>query len=105
MIYRFIVISDEVDDFMREIQIDSDATFFELHKAILDSCEYEDKELTSFTICENGWEKVKAHTEKLDEQAAKERAEHDKQHKIREKELEKNWHKRLKRNLAYHGIV
>lgn len=57
MIYRFIVISDEVDDFMREIQIDSDATFFELHKAILDSCEYEDKELTSFTICENGWEK------------------------------------------------
>ena len=57
MIYRFILISDEVDGFMREIQIDADAKFLELHRLILESCGYEDNQLTSFTICENGWEK------------------------------------------------
>ena len=35
MVYRFTIISDEVDNFRREIQIDSDATFLELHSAIL----------------------------------------------------------------------
>ena len=57
MVYRFTIISDEVDGFMREIQIDADATFLDLHKAILSACGYEDNQLTSFTICENGWEK------------------------------------------------
>lgn len=57
MIYRFTIISDEVDNFVREIKIDSDATFLDLHKLIIDSCGYSDDQLTSFTICENGWEK------------------------------------------------
>ncbi len=57
MVYRFTIISDEVDDFMREIKIDSDAKFLELHKLILESCGYADDQLTSFTLCENGWEK------------------------------------------------
>lgn len=58
MVYRFTIISDEVEDFMREIKIDSDATFLELHKLILESCGYKDDQMTSFTICENGWEKM-----------------------------------------------
>ena len=37
MIFRFTIISDEVDDFVREIQVDPDATFFDLHEAILKS--------------------------------------------------------------------
>ena len=57
MLYRFIIISNEVDDFMREIKIDASATFLQLHKAIQESCGYDDEEMTSFTICENGWEK------------------------------------------------
>lgn len=57
MIYRFTIISDEVDDFMREIKIDADATFYDLHKLILEACGYKDDQLTSFTICEDGWEK------------------------------------------------
>ncbi len=57
MIFRFLLISDEVEDFMREIQLDSDATFLDFHKAILATCGYKDDQLTSFTICENGWEK------------------------------------------------
>lgn len=43
---------------MREIKIDSDATFLDFHRAILSACGYNDDQLTSFTICENGWEKV-----------------------------------------------
>ena len=57
MIYRLTMISDEVEDFMREIQISSDATFYDLHKTILATCGYKDDQLTSFTMCENGWEK------------------------------------------------
>mgnify|MGYP002626062730 CR=1 FL=1 len=57
MIYKFTIISDEVENFMREIKISADAKFLELHKLILESCGYKDDQLTSFTICENGWEK------------------------------------------------
>lgn len=57
MIYRFIIISNEVEDFMREIKIDANATFLQLHKAILDSCGFDEGEFTSFTICGEGWEK------------------------------------------------
>ena len=57
MIFRFTLISDEAEDFMREIQINADATFLDFHKTILEACKYADDQMTSFTICENGWEK------------------------------------------------
>lgn len=57
MIYRFTIISDEVDDFIREIQIDPEATFFDFHKAILKSADYTDDQMTSFFICDDDWEK------------------------------------------------
>jgi hypothetical protein len=59
MIYRFTIISDEVDDFVREIQIDPDATFFDFHKAILGAVNYSDDQMTSFFICDDDWEKEK----------------------------------------------
>lgn len=52
---------------MREIQLDADATFLELHKLIIEACGYEDNQLTSFFICEDGWEKGQEITlEKMD---------------------------------------
>lgn len=57
MIYRFVFVSDEVDDFFREIQIDSEASFLDLHHAILDAVGYPDDQMTSFFICEDNWEK------------------------------------------------
>ncbi|MCQ2194664.1 MAG: hypothetical protein MJZ28_06890 [Paludibacteraceae bacterium] len=57
MIYKFILLSDEVDNFMREIQIDSEATFMELHDAILDSVKYGKDQITSFFVCDDSWEK------------------------------------------------
>lgn len=57
MVYRFTIISNEVDDFVREIQIDSEATFYDFHKAILSSVKFKDDQMTSFFICDDGWEK------------------------------------------------
>ncbi|MDH6355286.1 hypothetical protein M2132_001625 [Dysgonomonas sp. PH5-45] len=59
MIFRFLILSDEVDDFRREIQIDSDASFLDLHKAITKSVGYNDGEMCSFFICSDDWEKEK----------------------------------------------
>lgn len=59
MVYRFIILSDEVDDFRRDITIDSEATFFELHDAILDSVEFAKDQITSFFICGDDWSKEK----------------------------------------------
>ena len=57
MVFRFLLLSDEVDDFKREIQIDSEATFLDLHNAILDSVGYTKDQMASFFICEDDWSK------------------------------------------------
>ena len=59
MIYKFVILSDEVDDFRRDILIDSDATFYDLHEAILDSVGYKKDQMTSFFICDEDWMKEK----------------------------------------------
>jgi len=57
MIYRFTMVSDEVDDFVREIQISPEATFYDFHKIILKCTNYTDDEPTSFFICDENWER------------------------------------------------
>ncbi|MDR0427713.1 MAG: plasmid pRiA4b ORF-3 family protein [Dysgonamonadaceae bacterium] len=57
MIYRFILVSEEADHFRRDIRIDSESTFFELHEAILDAVGYNNDQLTSFFICDDDWMK------------------------------------------------
>jgi len=59
MIYHFVVLSDEVDDFRREIDIDAEATFQELNDLLLKTCVYKKDLMTSFFVCDDGWEKVK----------------------------------------------
>ena len=55
MIYKFRLLSDEVDNFRRDIEIDSEATFLELNNAILESVNYPDDQMTSFFICTDQW--------------------------------------------------
>lgn len=57
MIYKFTIISDESDEFVREIQIDPEATFYDFHEAILASTGYTNDQMTSFFICDDDWEK------------------------------------------------
>jgi hypothetical protein len=51
------MVSDEADDFIREIQINPEATFYTLHEAILHSVGYTNDQMTSFFICDEDWEK------------------------------------------------
>ena len=57
MVYKFRIISDEADDFLREIKIDAEASFYDFHEAILKSTDYKDDQMTSFFICDDDWEK------------------------------------------------
>lgn len=59
MIYNFRIVSDEVDNFKREINIDADATFLDLRNAICESVNYDKAQMNSFFLCEDGWEKGK----------------------------------------------
>lgn len=57
MIFKFSLVSDEVTNFKREIQIDSDSTFFDLHKIIMECSGYGETEITAFYICDDWWNK------------------------------------------------
>lgn len=57
MIYRFKLVSDEVSNFMREIEIDSENSFLQLRNAILDSVDFSKDELDSFYTCNDSWER------------------------------------------------
>ena len=59
MVYKFRLVSDEVDNFRREIDIDADATFLTLRNAICESVNYDKNQMDSFFLCEDGWEKDK----------------------------------------------
>ena len=51
------MVSDEVSNFSREIEIDSENTFLQLRNAILESVDYTKDELDSFFLCNDEWER------------------------------------------------
>jgi len=57
MIYKFTVLSDEADDFVRVIKMDPEATFLDFNNAILESVKFDKNQMTSFFICSDDWEK------------------------------------------------
>ncbi len=57
MIFRFLLLSDEVEDFKREIKIDSNDTFLDFYQAILDCTGFDEKEMASFYLCDENWRK------------------------------------------------
>lgn len=59
MVFNFRVVSDEVPNFRREIQIDADASFLDLKNAICDSVNFDKNQMCSFFICADNWEKEK----------------------------------------------
>ena len=65
MIYKITFSCDEVDGFRRVFEADSDATFLELHTAILKSVNFPDDQMTSFFICDEDWEKETWNLENL----------------------------------------
>lgn len=57
MIYRFIVGSEEAENFKLEIAIDSEDTFLRLRNVILDAAGYNKEQIDSFYICDEDWQK------------------------------------------------
>lgn len=55
MVYKFKLVSDEVSNFSREIEIDATSTFLQLRNVILDSVGYTRDELDSFFLCDDDW--------------------------------------------------
>ncbi len=59
MIYKFVIVSDDADNFKLQIAIDSTATFMQLRNIILDSIGYSKEQMDSFYICNEDWSKEK----------------------------------------------
>ena len=55
MIYKFVIVSDEADNFKLQISIDSTATFMELRNVILDSAGYSKEQMDSFYLFDDEW--------------------------------------------------
>lgn len=55
MTLKLTLFSQEKEDFVREILIDGDACFSELHRLILEDCGYEEHEGQSFLVCDEEW--------------------------------------------------
>ncbi|MDE5674067.1 MAG: hypothetical protein K2I44_01825, partial [Muribaculaceae bacterium] len=54
---KFKLVSDEVSNFSREIEIDSNSTFLQLRNAILDSVGYLKDDIDSFFLCDDEWQR------------------------------------------------
>lgn len=57
MIYKINFACEEGVKFRRSFEADSEATFLDLHKAILESLGWPDDQMTSFFLCNDRWEK------------------------------------------------
>lgn len=57
MVYKFKLVSDEVSNFSREIEIDANSTFLQLRNAILDSVDYAKDDIDSFFLCDDEWQR------------------------------------------------
>lgn len=73
MVLKFRLISDEQDDFIRDIEILANQSFFHLHAAIQDNLQFDRTQIASFFICNQRWEKEQEITlfELSEEEAAK----------------------------------
>lgn len=58
MIYKLRIISDEVETFMRVIEIQESDSFLVLHTAIQEACGYNNTQMTSFFVSNQQWEKL-----------------------------------------------
>jgi hypothetical protein len=56
-VYRFRLLFEEQEDFLRDIEIKPGQTFKDFHDIILQSVDIESNELASFFICDPGWSK------------------------------------------------
>ena len=59
MVFKFRLLSHEIKDFVRDIEIKGSQTFFDFHKAIQDDLNYDSSQIASFFLTNQLWEKEK----------------------------------------------
>lgn len=57
MLLKFRFLSSENDDFVRDIEIQEEQTFYDLHKAIQDSVGFDSTQMASFFLTTIDWHK------------------------------------------------
>lgn len=60
MLYTITAASPEVEDFVLELQIESDATFEDLHHLIRETCGWGEGKPSTFYLCDHRWRREKA---------------------------------------------
>jgi len=56
-VYKFRIVNDLNEDFLREVDIKASQTFRDLHEALLECIELNGEELASFFVCDQDWNK------------------------------------------------
>ncbi len=64
MLYTITAVSPEVEDFVIELQIESDATFAELHELIRQTCNWGKHKPSTFYVCDERWRRERTIPEK-----------------------------------------
>ena len=57
MVLHLLILSGEEEDFVRELVIDGDSTFLDLHNAIQKSVKFDSGQLASFFVSDDEWSK------------------------------------------------
>ena len=57
MVLKFRLISNEQDDFIRDIEILENQSYFQFHETIQDNLKFDKSQIASFFICNQQWEK------------------------------------------------
>ncbi|MHC1707741.1 MAG: hypothetical protein AB9842_09485 [Bacteroidales bacterium] len=56
--YRFRILTDEQEDFVRDVEIMANQTFLDFHNYLVRLLEFDSNELASFSICNSKWYKL-----------------------------------------------
>ncbi|MGD9978628.1 MAG: hypothetical protein AB7S54_11930 [Bacteroidales bacterium] len=57
MIYKFRILSDDDELFLRDFEVDAESTFLSLHKAIQENLGFDPGQLASFFLADESWNK------------------------------------------------
>lgn len=58
MVFKFRLLSDEVKDFVRDVELLSDQTFYDFHRILTYNFHYDKSQIASFFISNENWEKL-----------------------------------------------
>ena len=62
MVYKFVVLSDEDESFVREFELLESQTLMDFHKALQEELEFDKSQMASFYLATDNWEKEEEFT-------------------------------------------